>query len=442
MQIQLSDHFSFSRIIRFAIPSVIMMIFTSIYSVVDGFFVSNFVGETEFAAVNFIMPFIMLQDCVGFMLSNGGAALIAFLLGKQDRKKANEVFSLLVYVALILGVVLGAITEIVVRPAAVLLGGEGELLEACVLYSRVILITSPAFMLQYTFQSFFIAAEKPRLGLAFTLAAGLSNMVLDWLFMAVFGWGVAGAAAASCIGQMIGGFGPLIYFGLPNKSLLRLGKTHFDWKSITKTCSNGIAELVTNASMSLVNMIYNIQLLKLAGEYGVAAYGIIMYVNFVFLCTYIGYTIGVAPIVSYNYGAGTHEELKNVTKKSLTIITVCSVTIFLISQIFARPLAMIFAGYDDVFLEISVRAIKLYSMNYIFAGINLFTSGFFAALNNGKVSFFLSVLRMLVFQLSCVLIIPIFLGTDGVWISMPIAELGTIFFSIWMLIRNRSKYNY
>lgn len=427
---------------RFAVPSIIMMIFTSIYSVVDGFFISNFVGETEFAAVNFIFPFLMIFDSVGFMLSTGGAAYVSLLLGQGKEEKANKAFSMLVYVAIGVGVAIGVLLEIFIRPVAVLLGAEGEMLEYAVLYGQVICVTAPAFTLQYTFQSFFVAAERPRLGLAFTVAAGVSNMILDWLFMAVFNWGVVGAAVASCIGQVIGGVGPLIYFATKNSSLLGLCKTKFEWYTLKKTCSNGVAELVTNASMSLVNMVYNIQLLKFAGESGVAAYGIIMYLNFVFVSAFIGYTMGTAPIISFNYGAETYPELKNVSTKSRIIIYSGSVLAVVLAEVFATPLAAIFAGYDPEFLELSVHALRLYSYCYLFTGINVFTSGFFAALNNGKISAFLSLLRMLVFQLLSVIIIPIFLGTDGIWISMLVAEAGTAILTFITLKKYSKQYHY
>ncbi len=440
--VKLSDHFTFRRLLRFAVPSIIMMIFTSIYSVVDGFFISNYVGETEFAAVNFIFPFLMIFDSVGFMLSTGGAAYVSLLLGQGKKEKANKSFSMLVYVAIAVGIMIGVLLETLMRPVAILLGAEGEMLEYAVLYGRVICVTAPAFTLQYTFQSFFVAAERPKLGLTFTVVAGVSNMILDWLFMAVFNWGVVGAAVASCIGQVIGGIGPLIYFASKNTSLLRICKTKYDAHTLKQTCSNGVAELVTNASMSLVNMVYNIQLLKFAGESGVAAYGIIMYLNFVFVSAFIGYTMGTAPIISFNYGAETYLELKNVSKKSRIIIYTGSVLAVAIAEVFAKPLAAIFAGYDPEFLELSIHALKLYSYCYLFTGINVFTSGFFAALNNGKISAFLSLLRMLVFQLLSVLIIPIFLKTDGIWISMLVAEAGTAIFTFSTLKKYSKEYHY
>lgn len=442
MNIQLSDHFDYKKLLQFTLPSIVMMIFTSIYGVVDGFFVSNFVGKTPFAAVNFIMPFLMILGAAGFMFGTGGSALIAITIGTGDRKKANRLFSLFVYVSAAIGVLIAILGLIFIRPIAALLGAEGILLENCVSYGRIILLAIPAFMLQYEFQSFFVTAEKPQLGLMVTVAAGVTNMVLDALFVAVFRWGLNGAAAATALSQVVGGILPLIYFFRPNTSLLRLTGTTFDGKALLKACTNGSSELMSNVSMSLVSMLYNVQLMKYAGEDGVAAYGVLMYVNMVFLAAFIGYSVGSAPIISYHFGAGNHSELKNILKKSFVIIGVFSVSMLGLAELLARPLANIFVGYDPGLLELTQRGFLIYSFSFLFAGTAIYGSSFFTALGNGLISALISFLRTLVFQMAAVLIFPLIWGIDGIWISIVAAELMAAAVSILFIIGKRSKYHY
>lgn len=442
MTIKLSDHFDYRKLLRFTFPSIVMMIFTSIYGVVDGFFVSNFVGKTPFAAVNFIMPFLMILGAAGFMFGTGGSAIIAITIGSGSREKANRLFSLFVYVSAALGVVIAALGLIFLRPIAALLGAEGVLLDNCVVYGRVILLAIPAFMLQYEFQSFFATAEKPHLGLAVTIAAGVTNMVLDALFVAVFKWGLVGAAAATALSQAVGGIVPLIYFGKKNDSLLRLTRTNFDGRALFKACTNGSSELMSNISMSLVSMLYNAQLMKYAGEDGVAAYGVLMYVNFVFLAAFIGYSVGSAPVISYHFGAGNHAELKNLLRKSLTIIGVFSVCMLGLAEVLARPLSNIFVGYDPGLFALTQRGFLIYSFSFLFAGIAIYGSSFFTALGNGLISALISFLRTLVFQMAAVLIFPLFWGIDGIWISIVAAECMAAAVTALFLVAKRSKYHY
>lgn len=442
MKIQLSDHFTYKRLLRFALPSVVMMIFTSIYGVVDGFFISNFVGKTPFAAVNFIMPFLMILGSLGFMFGTGGSALVAVTIGQGNRERANRLFSLLVYVSLLCGVFIAVLGIVFVRPIAGLLGAEGEMLDNCVLYGRIILTAIPAFMLQMEFQSFFVTAEKPQLGLGVTVASGVTNMVLDALFVAVFRWGIAGAAAATAISQAVGGVIPLIYFLRPNKSLLRLTKTKFDGGALLKACTNGSSELMSNISMSLVSMLYNVQLMKYTGEDGVAAYGVLMYVSMIFMAAFIGYSIGTAPVVSYHYGAGNHQELHGLLKQSLVIIGVFSVGMLIMGECLARPLSQIFVSYDKPLLELTLRGFAIYSFSFLFSGIAIYGSSFFTALNNGLVSALISFLRTLVFQIAAVLIFPLIWGVDGIWFSIVAAELLAAVVTALFLVGMRKKYHY
>lgn len=442
MKIQLSEHFNFKKLLRFTFPSIIMLIFTSIYGVVDGFFVSNYAGKEPFTAVNFIMPVLMLLGCFGFMFGTGGGALISKTMGEGKSEKAKRIFSLIVYTSIICGIVLSVLGFLLIEPVTSMLGAQGQLLTDSVTYARIILIAIPAYILQYEFQCLFVTAGKPSLGLYVTIAAGLTNMILDALFVAVFKWGLEGAAAATAISQFVGGLIPLIYFACPNSSLLRLGKTHFDGKALIKTCTNGASELMSNISMSIVSMLYNAQLLKYAGEDGVAAYGVLMYVSLVFQAVYIGYSVGTAPIISYNYGAQNHTELKSLLKKSLISISIFAVIMFAASLALSKPLSYIFVGYDKELLNLTVRAFSIFSFSFLFSGYAIFGSSFFTALNNGLISALISFMRTLVFQIAAVLIFPLIWQVDGIWLSIVAAEVMSVIVTILFLKANKKKYQY
>ena len=443
MKIQLSEHFTYNKLLRFVFPSIVMMIFTSIYSVVDGLFVSNFVGKTALASINLILPFLMGLSALGFMIGTGGSAIVAKTLGEGDPKRANSYFSMLVYVTAIGGIILALLGMLLVPSVASFLGAEGELLSNCILYGRISFISMPAFMLQNVFQSFFVTAEKPKLGLAVIITAGVTNMILDLLFVGILGFGLAGAAVATVCGEMIGGLFPIFYFSGKNSSLLRLGKTQFNGRILMQTCVNGSSELMTNLSSSIVNSLYNIQLMKFAGKNGVAAYAAIMYVNFIFIAIFLGYSIGSAPIISYHYGAGNDGELKNLYKKSLQLVGSWGILLFVLAQFLATPLAKLFVGYDSTLLAMTQTGFRIYSLVYIINGFNIFGSSFFTALSNGVVSAVISFLRTLVFQIGAVLILPIvFGGINGIWSSVTVAELLTLCITITFFVRQRRKYHY
>ena len=441
-KIQLSDHFDYKRLIRFTIPSILMMIFTSIYGVVDGFFVSNFVGKTPFAAVNFIMPFLMVVGAMGFMFGTGGSALIAKLMGEGKQEKAQKIFSLLVAVTFGSGIILAVISSIFLRNVAQLMGAEGEMLELCVQYGRIILIALPFLMLQYAFSSLVITAEKPKLGLALTIITGVLNMTRDALFMAVFHWGIQGAALATAMGQIVGGLVPLIYFARKNSSRLRLCRPEWNGKALLRICTNGSSELMSNISMSIVGMLYNLQLMKYAGEDGVAAYGTIMYVNFIFFAIFVGYATGVAPVISYHYGAGHTDELKNLLKRSAAIIGITSIAMFAASEGLAGPLAGMFVGYDKNLLAMTIHAFRIYGFAFLFAGISIFGSAFFTALNDGLTSALISFLRTLLFESAAVMILPLIWGIDGIWYSIIAAEVMAVTVTMFFLIKKRKRYRY
>lgn len=442
MRIPLSSHFTYPKLLRFVLPSVLMMLCTSVYSVVDGFFVSNYVGKTAFAAVNLMMPILIVVGALGFMIGAGGTAIVAKTLGEGDREKANRTFSLMIYTVIIGGMGLTVISLVALKPVAVLLGATGRMLTDSIAYGRIILIANTFFMLQNVFQTFLIAAEKQKLGLYITVIAGVTNMVLDYLFVGVWQWGIAGAAHATAVSQLLGGVIPLLYFLLPNNSLLRLTSTRFDGRALLKACTNGSSELMSNVSASVVTILYNYQLMKLAGENGVAAYGAIMYVNFIFAAVFFGYALGSAPIVSFHYGAGNKRELHNLYTKSITVMAVVGLAMAMLSFVLAAPFTKLFVGYDRQLYLLTLQGFRIYAFSFIISGFNVFGSSFFTALNNGGVSALLSFTRMMVFQTTSILVLPLLMGTDGIWLATTVAELLSLGVTAFFVMKKKLKYGY
>lgn len=442
MNVRLSEHFNYKKLLKFTFPSIIMMIFTSIYVVIDGLFVSNFVGKVPFAAINLIMPLLMIFGAIGFMIGAGGSALVSKKLGEGNKQEANEIFSLLVYTTVVIGILVSIIGIILLRPISIILGAEGELLENCIDYGKIIIPALTALMLQSVFQSLLITAGKPNIGLVVTIIAGITNIILDALFIVVFKWGVSGAAAATAIAQCIGGIIPLIYFISKNTSELSIGRAKWNKEYLIKTFSNGASEFTTNISMSVVNICYNYKLMEIAGEDGIASYGVIMYVAYLFISLFLGYSIGSAPIIGYHYGSANYAEIKNLLKKSLVIICCFGISIVTLAQLMAVPLSGVFVGYDKNLLSMTVRGLRIYSLSFFISGINIFASSFFTALNNGKISATISFLRTLLFQISAVMILPIIFGLDGIWSSIIVAEILALIVSVFFLIKMKPVYKY
>ena len=442
MRIQLSDHFTYRKLIRFVLPSVVMMVCTSLYSIVDGLFVSNFVGKTPFAAINLTMPLLMGLGSIGFMIGTGGSAIVSKTLGEGKEDRASQYFTLLVAAAAVLSLVFGITGFIFARPIMAAMGARGEMLEYCVIYARISLCSMPAFFLQNVFQNFLVVAERPELSLKVSIMAGLTNVVLDFVFIVIFKWGIVGAAVATAMGEVVGGVAPILYFAGKGNRLIRFTKTRLYGNVILKACANGSSELMTNVSMSLVNMLYNFRLMAVAGENGIAAYGVIRYVNFVFSSMYIGYSIGAAPIVSYHYGAGNRTELKNLLKKSLGLIGLTGIVLTALAEITSGPLVEIFVGYDRELFEMTCHGFRIYALFFIICGFNIWSSAFFTALGNGVVSATISFLRTLVFQSGAVMLLPIFLGLDGVWLAVVAAEIMALCVSAIFCVAQRKKYGY
>ena len=440
--IQLSDHFTRKRLLRFSLPSIVMMVFTSIYGVVDGYFVSNYTGKTPFAAVNLIMPFLMILGGVGFMFGTGGGALIAKTMGEGKAEKADKLFSMTVFASILCGLVLTAVGLLFLRPFARLMGAEGELLENSLLYGTINLIALPFYILQYEFQCLFATAEKPKLGLYVTVASGVANMVLDWLLVAVLPFGLAGAAAATAASQFIGGVFPLVYFARKNSSRLHLTRCRLELRPLGRICANGSSELMGNISMSLVSMLYNVQLMQYAGEDGIAAYGVLMYVSMIFQAIFIGYSVGTAPIVSYHYGAQNQEELKSLLRKAIFIVAIAALCMFAAGELLAAPLSRLFVAYDEELLQMTTHAFAIFSFSFLFSGFAINGSSFFTALNDGLTSALISFLRTLVFQVAAVLLFPLLWGLDGIWFSIVAAEIMAVLATIFFLLKKQKKYGY
>ena len=440
--IQLSDHFTYARLFRFVLPSIVMMVFTSIYGVVDGLFVSNFAGKTAFASINLIMPFLIILGAIGFMLGTGGTALVSRVLGEGDKERANKYFSMITLFGILLGVILTVVGVLAMRPMAILLGATEAMVDDCVLYGRIVVCFLTSFMLQNMFQSFLIAAEQPKFGLLITLAAGVTNMVLDALFVGVFRWGIAGAAIATGISQTVGGVVPLMYFLFSKSSPLRLRWTKFEAQPLLRSCANGSSELMSNISGSLIGMLYNAQLMRFLGEDGVATYGVLMYVQFIFVAIDIGYSIGCAPIISYHYGAQNHPELRNLLTKGLKVMGILGIVMTIAAISLSGTLANIFVGYDATLCELTRHAFHLFSFAFLLAGFNIFLSSFFTALNNGGVSAAISFLRTLVFQAASVILLPMALDVDGLWWAASAADALAFVVSIGFLLAMKGKYHY
>ncbi len=442
MRIQLSEHFTYRKLLRFVFPSIMTMIFTSVYSIVDGLFVSNFVGKTSFAALNLIFPLLMILGALGFMIGSGGSAIVGKALGEGKRELANQYFSMLVLAAFAGGILFSLAAQLFLRRIAVFLGAEGIMLRECILYGRILLFSMPCFILQYVFQTFFVTAEKAKLGLVVTVSAGCTNILLDALFVIGFQWGLAGAAAASALSQVIGGLLPVLYFIRKNDSLLQLTRTAFYGKMLLKACVNGSSELMSNVASSAVAMLYNYQLMQFAGEDGVAAYGVIAYVAFIFAAVFLGYAVGSAPVISYHYGAKNNAELKNMFRKSVLLNFLTGVLMVISAIAISRRLAELFVGYDAQLCTLTAHALKVYSISFLLCGFNIFASAFFTALSNGGVSAVISFLRTLVFEIGSILILPVFLELDGIWLSITVAETAALLVSAVFLISNRKRYHY
>lgn len=440
--ISISEHFGYRKLLRFTVPSMVMMVFTSVYSIVDGMFVSNFVGKTAFAAINLIFPFLMVLGVVGYMLGTGGSALVAKMLGEGQKERAQRVFSLLVAAAVAVGIVFGATGIVFLPQVSLFLGADQAMLDLCVEYGRILLLALPFFILQYMFQSLMVTAERPRMGLVVTVVAGLMNIVLDFVLIVVLHMGLRGAAWATVASQVTGGLIPVVYFLFPNGSLLRLVRPVMDWRALLQACTNGLSEFFGNVSGSVVSMCYNYQLMRYIGEDGVSAYGVIMYVQFIFFAVFLGYTIGSSPIVSYCHGAKNYAELHNIFARSLRIMAVLGVLLTAVLELLAWPLTAVFVGYDEALFALTRRAFMIYGASYLLVGFNFYASAFFTALNNGVVSALLATVRALVFETAAVFVLPALFGAGSIWFSVVVAESLSLLMSASLLLANRKRYHY
>ena len=442
MSVQLSDHFTYRKLFAFVLPPIAMMLLTSVYTMVDGLFVSHFVGKTAFAAVNFVFPVVILMAGVGSMFGTGGTALVAKTLGQGAAKRAKRYFTQIILLAALSGSLMGALGCIFLPQICRVLGATPELMPDALTYGRIMLAFLPCCILQWTFQSLLITAEKPHLAFWLSVAGGLTNIVLDAVFMAWLGWGVAGAAVATGISQVVAGMVPVLYFILPNNSLLRFRRTRLQPRPMLQACTNGASEFVSSISGALVGMLYNYQLIRYFGEDGVAAYGVVMYVSFFFVAIFIGYDMGSTPLLAYNHGAENHKELHNLFCKSVTFVGTCGAVLAVIALVFARPIAELFVGYNESLTLLTEHAFWVYGLAFSLMGYNIFASGLFTAMNNGFVSAAISLLRTFVFQAAAVLCLPLLFGTEGIWWAVSVAEVGTLVVSVFLVLRYRRRYGY
>ena len=443
----LSDHFTYRKIFRMTIAPILMMIFTSLYVVVDGLFIANFVGKDAYAGENLIFPIIMIIGGIGFMFGTGGSALSAKLLGEGKKEEANQVFSMLLVFTFLVGIIVSIGGYFLVETfahgmASITEDATDEMVKEAITYGKILIIGQAIFMLQNYFQSFLLVDERSRLGFIATLCAGIGNIILDFLFIVVFKLGVAGAALGTISGYFVGAIIPFIHFIKNKNGLIEFKLTRFKARPILKSCFNGSSEFVNNISSSIVGIVFNIQLLKFMGQNGVAAYGTIAYVSFLFVSIFIGYSIGMAPVISFNYGAENHDELKNVLRKSLIIIFIMELFMVLISFTCARPLAMLFSSGNNDLEELTINALRICSLAFIFTGIGIFTSSFFTALNNGALSALNAFMRTLVFQIAFILLLPLIFGASGIWWAIIFADCAAFILAIACLIWKRKQYHY
>lgn len=443
-RIRLSDHFTYGKLLRFTLPSIAMMVFSSIYGVVDGYFVSNYAGKTPFAAVNLVMPVLAIMGTVSFMFGTGGTALVAKTLGEGDKDRANRYFSLIVYVAFAVGVILAILGFVLIRPIAARLGAEGPLLDSCVRYARIVLLALPLFSMQVMFQSFFVAAEKPKLSFTVSVISGVANMALDAVLCILLPQELklTGAAIATAVSQAVGGVIPLVYFSRENDSLLRLGTTKFEGRVLGRTCVNGVSEFLGNISASIVGVLFNLQLMKYAGEDGVSAYGVMMYASMIFTAAFGGYTMGIAPAISYHYGANDHSELNSLLRKSLCLCCIAGVSMVILGELLCVPMADIFVSYDSGLRSLTISGFRIFAISFIFIGFGIFSSGFFTALNDGVTSAIISFVRTMIFECAAVMLLPLIWEINGVWISVIVSEFLAVVLGIVFLITKQKKYQY
>ena len=442
MSLKMSGHFTYKRLLRFVISPILMIICTAVYGVVDGFFISNYVGKVPFAAVNLVMPVDLVPVAIGFMIGEGGNALISKKLGENKRGIANQYFSLLIYTTAVIGVVLSLAGYAFTPVIADILGANDQLKPYCVEYGRILFAAQFFYVLQNIFQSFFIAAGKPDLSLKVSLLSGGINVLLDVLFIVVLQWGVAGAAWATALGQVAGGMAPLAYFARKNSSLLQITRTRLNLPVLFKTFTNGSSDMVSVLSASVITALYNYQLLSIAGEDGVAAYGAIMYITFIFMSIYLGYASGSAPLISFQYGAKNHEELHNLVRKSIVLMLGMGMVITMTAELAAEPLLGAFVGYDKELFSLTLHGYRIYVLAFLLMGLNIWGAALFTALNNGLVSAAISFLRTFGFEMAAVLLLPLWLGIDGIWISIFVAELCTCFFTVYFVMRKGEVYHY
>lgn len=441
MSNSIAKDFKFFSLLRFALPTMVMMIFMSLYSIVDGIFISRLLGTNALSAANIVYPVISIVFAVGIMLSTGGSALIAKKLGEGKEREAREDFSFLTLVSFLFGIAILLIGNIFIEPIVRALGSTDALLPYCVDYLSVSLLLAPAAMLQMMFQTFFVTAGKPLIGLMLTISGGVANMILDYLFMGPFNMGISGAALATGIGELIPAVIGLFYFLFTRHSLY-LTKPVVRFQVLKESCFNGSSEMVTNLSTAVVTYLFNITMLKFLGEPGVAAITIVLYGQFLFNALYMGFSMGVAPVISYNHGSQNLPLLKRIFKICIGFISISSILITIMALVSSPVIVEIFTPIGSATYDIAKTGFFLFSINYIFAGINIYSSSMFTAFSDGKVSALISFVRTFVLIVLNILLLPYLIGVNGVWLAVPVAEFMTLFLSVYLFYKKRDVYHY
>lgn len=417
-------------LLKFAAPSIVMMVFMSLYTIVDGIFVSRFLGSNALSSLNIVYPVISVAIALSTMLGTGGSAIISKYLGEGKNERAREALTQFVVLTLLLSFVLLILSEMFLTPISRLLGASDVLLADCRLYLGASMLFAPACMLQAVFQSFLVTAGRPGLGLLLMTGAGICNMILDYVLIVPCQMGIAGAALATGIGQCIPAVCGLCFF-LFTRQDLRFCRFTFSAKEILDACYNGSSEMVSQLSNAVITFLFNIVMMSLAGEHGVAAITILLYGQFLFNAVYLGFSIGISPVIGFQYGAGDRTKLRKIYRISFLSVAISSVVIVAAAICFSPTIVAIFTKDQRTF-ELASVGFRLFAVNFLFSGINITSSGFFTALSNGKVSALISFSRTLVFIVISLLILPRILGITGAWIAIPVAEFLTLLISGWM----------
>ena len=437
----LDQKWSAGSLLRFAFPTIVMMIFMGLYTIVDTIFVAQFVNTDALSSINIVCPIINITVGLGTMIATGGNAIVSRKMGAGENQEAKEDFTLLILTGAVIGFLILLGGTIWIDKIVYALGASDLLFPYCKDYLMVLFLFIPANILQTLFSNLFVTAGKPTLGLALAVLAGIANIVFDYVFIVLLQMGIKGAAIGTGIGYMIPSIIGTVFF-LMKRSELHFCKPNMDASVLLKSCSNGVSELVSQCSAAVTTFLFNVTMMKLLGEDGVAAITVLIYSQFLLTTLYIGFSMGTAPVVSYNYGSGNVKQLKKTVRICFSFIAGISIFVFLFSLLGGESIAKVFAENNRNVFEITKNGFSIFSFSFLFSGCNIFSSALFTALSNGKASATISFLRTFGFITVSLLVLPRFLEVTGVWLAVPFAELFTLMLTVYLLCRHRKQYNY